>query len=220
VCDGDSGSWVVHRAAPHLYGHVVATDALGDAYVLPAPDTFNNIRECLGAISVQLPNGSDFLVEKEVENSTTEQLPAVNPHIHDCLPKRWNPSFSTHRRYREDQPYFDFMNGINDGGSLESMNYLLPLDTESQTIHPLLPLLQEMNVSSVDLACASRKAWLDDRSSQYQSSRAYPDSLTAHQLYMLLRLRVCTSKCSLLCAAHKVICSDLMHRNHQTPKDD
>jgi hypothetical protein len=198
----------------------VATDAFGDAYVLPAPDTFNNIRECIGAISVQLPNESDFLIEKEVKKTTIEQLPAENPDLHDCLPKRWNPLFSTDRRYREDESCFDFYSSITNGDSLESMSYLLPFDTESQNIHPLLPLLQEKNVSSVGLAGATPKAWLDDRCSQYQSSRRHPGSLTAQQLYTLLQLRVSTSKCIFSRAAHKVACSVSIRRDYQTPPDD
>jgi hypothetical protein len=60
VAEGDSGAWVVHAAASELYGHVVATDALGDAYVLPALATFENMRECLGAAAVTLPTTYDL----------------------------------------------------------------------------------------------------------------------------------------------------------------
>ncbi|KAF1846956.1 uncharacterized protein K460DRAFT_50841 [Cucurbitaria berberidis CBS 394.84] len=60
VCEGDSGAWIVHSAAPEMYGHVVATNVFGDAYVMPALDTFENMRECLGAISVTLPDAHDL----------------------------------------------------------------------------------------------------------------------------------------------------------------
>jgi hypothetical protein len=60
VCDSDSGAWVVHSAAPELYGHMVATDAIGDAYIIPALDTFSNIRDCMGAVAVQLPTVQDI----------------------------------------------------------------------------------------------------------------------------------------------------------------
>lgn len=63
VCNGDSGAWVVHNAAPEFYGHVVATDGFGDAYVIPALDTLSNIRDCMGAISVHLPDRTDFEAE-------------------------------------------------------------------------------------------------------------------------------------------------------------
>lgn len=60
VLEGDSGAWVVHAAASELYGHVVATSVFGDAYVMPATDTLENIRQCLGATLVCLPNEDDF----------------------------------------------------------------------------------------------------------------------------------------------------------------
>ncbi|KAF2679287.1 hypothetical protein K458DRAFT_393978 [Lentithecium fluviatile CBS 122367] len=59
---GDSGAWVVHHAAPALYGHVVAIDAFGEAYVLPALETLDNIRDCMGAESVTLPQEKDLEV--------------------------------------------------------------------------------------------------------------------------------------------------------------
>ncbi|KAH8773329.1 hypothetical protein BGZ57DRAFT_763572, partial [Hyaloscypha finlandica] len=55
VCDGDSGAWVVYQAGLQVYGHVVATDILGDAYVMPAVDTLDEIRDCMGAKFVRLP---------------------------------------------------------------------------------------------------------------------------------------------------------------------
>jgi hypothetical protein len=61
VCEGDSGAWVAHSAAPEVYGHVVATDILGDAYVTPSVDTFQEIKECMGAKSVRLPCGGSII---------------------------------------------------------------------------------------------------------------------------------------------------------------
>jgi hypothetical protein len=68
VYDGDSGAWVVHNAAPELYGHVTATDLFGSAYVVPALDAFDNIRDCLGAVSVTLPVTGD-LAQAEANRS-------------------------------------------------------------------------------------------------------------------------------------------------------
>ena len=58
---GDSGAWVVHIANSDLYGHVVATNALDQIYVVPVLDTFENMRACLGAISVGLPNAEGLM---------------------------------------------------------------------------------------------------------------------------------------------------------------
>lgn len=39
-----------------VYGHVIASDALGDAYVVPLQATFQDIKEKLGASFVRLPD--------------------------------------------------------------------------------------------------------------------------------------------------------------------
>jgi hypothetical protein len=88
VWDGDSGAWVVHSAAPELYGHMVATDAIGDAYILPAFDTFSNIRDCMGAVAVQLPTLQD--VENRAYQHSHYLEPTWRPHAShiDCrLPR-------------------------------------------------------------------------------------------------------------------------------------
>ena len=54
--DGDSGSWVILEDNNDLIGHVVASDVLGDVYVIPIKDTLNNIRHHLKAVSVSLPS--------------------------------------------------------------------------------------------------------------------------------------------------------------------
>ncbi len=56
VCEGDSGAWVVHHAGLEVFGHVVATDILGDAYIMPAVETFDEIRDYMNAASVKLPS--------------------------------------------------------------------------------------------------------------------------------------------------------------------
>ncbi|KAJ4290477.1 hypothetical protein N0V90_010694 [Kalmusia sp. IMI 367209] len=77
VREGDSGAWVVHYAAPQLYGHVVANDLFGDAYVLPAPDVFENIRQCMGAMSVALPSQDDISVNDQRQSVSGDRA-AVN----------------------------------------------------------------------------------------------------------------------------------------------
>ncbi|KAF7562349.1 hypothetical protein G7046_g1794 [Stylonectria norvegica] len=61
VADGDSGSWVVDSMTFEVYGQVIATDVFGDAYVLPLRDILEDIKESLGAKSVELPTTPDFL---------------------------------------------------------------------------------------------------------------------------------------------------------------
>ncbi len=59
--DGDSGSWVVNPVSMEVYGHLVATDAMGDAYVLPLHSTFVEMQQQLAVDSVSLPTTGDLL---------------------------------------------------------------------------------------------------------------------------------------------------------------
>lgn len=62
LCDGDSGSWVVSPVSMEVYGHVVATDMTGDAYVIPLHESFAEMKEVLlGVESVGLPTTADLL---------------------------------------------------------------------------------------------------------------------------------------------------------------
>ena len=58
---GDCGSWVVDSVTHEVYGHVVASDAFGDAYVIPLDNTFRDIRQQLAADQVCLPTESEVL---------------------------------------------------------------------------------------------------------------------------------------------------------------
>lgn len=60
VSDGDSGSWVVDELRLEVYGHVVADDIFGDAYVIPMTEILADIQRCFGAESVDLPTGVDI----------------------------------------------------------------------------------------------------------------------------------------------------------------
>jgi len=51
---GDSGAWVVDAETNELYGHVIASDVFGRAYVIPIADIFLDIRDRLSAQSVFL----------------------------------------------------------------------------------------------------------------------------------------------------------------------
>ena len=58
---GDCGSWVVDSVTHEVYGHVVASDAFGDAYVIPLDNIFRDIRQQLAADQVCLPTESEVL---------------------------------------------------------------------------------------------------------------------------------------------------------------
>ena len=57
---GDSGGWVVEYLTLNVYGHLVASDVLGDGYVIPLLDTLEDIRERTHAQEVGLATGVDI----------------------------------------------------------------------------------------------------------------------------------------------------------------
>ncbi|KAK4098064.1 hypothetical protein N658DRAFT_252358 [Parathielavia hyrcaniae] len=67
--DRDSGSWVVNERTLKVIGHIVATDELGDAYVIPFSDVFEDIRLRLAARSVELASASQIRSTVQVPDS-------------------------------------------------------------------------------------------------------------------------------------------------------
>lgn len=56
---GDCGSWVVDPSTCEVYGHVVASDTMGDTYVVPLDATLRDMEEKLEA-AVSLPTEADI----------------------------------------------------------------------------------------------------------------------------------------------------------------
>lgn len=54
IIKGDSGAWVVHEGLRKVYGHIVATNSNGDAYMVPLHATITEIKASLGAVNVTL----------------------------------------------------------------------------------------------------------------------------------------------------------------------
>ena len=71
---GDCGSWVVDSVTHEVYGHVIASDAFGDAYVIPLDNTFRDIRQQLAADQVCLPTEREVL--KWIERRNNIVLPS------------------------------------------------------------------------------------------------------------------------------------------------
>lgn len=62
-CDGDSGSWVVDSSTYQVYGHLIASDALGGGYVVPFHDSLEEMTTLMGAREAQLPTIPDVLTK-------------------------------------------------------------------------------------------------------------------------------------------------------------
>ena len=56
---GDCGSWVVDHETYEVYGYVVASDILGEVYVVPLHAALHDITDRLAAISASLPTGQE-----------------------------------------------------------------------------------------------------------------------------------------------------------------
>jgi hypothetical protein len=107
---------------------------LGDAYVIPLLDTLDDIKLCVGAISVELPSNNDFPSERSnvprVEDSTREvpfrnarsvetssvsstvvSQSATPPVPHksrsEWFVKRWRPEFSIDRGFEDQRSWFE-----------------------------------------------------------------------------------------------------------------
>ncbi|KEZ40241.1 hypothetical protein SAPIO_CDS8750 [Scedosporium apiospermum] len=57
---GDSGSWVVDFVTGQVYGHVIAIDIFGEAYVVPLDATLQDMKQRLPATEITLPSEAEF----------------------------------------------------------------------------------------------------------------------------------------------------------------
>ncbi|KAF5619020.1 hypothetical protein F52700_11880 [Fusarium sp. NRRL 52700] len=71
---GDSGSWVVDTKTSVLYGHVVSTDAFGEAQVMPIRSTLDSIKVQMNATRVFLPNSDEIRLLQEESRSRAANL--------------------------------------------------------------------------------------------------------------------------------------------------
>lgn len=171
VCEGESGAWVVHSASPAFYGHVVATNIFGDAYVIPAVDTLENIRKCLGAVSVQLPTNNTGFKRKEesIKLPTREQL--------------WSDCFSKDRGVTG--RFFEAQSNFNNDPFLEEIDHYAAF-----SVNEVKRFCEGASIEDFGLDDKQKSAWLDDRSVS-GNLREYHSRLNAGQLYTYLKEQVC-----------------------------
>jgi nucleoside phosphorylase len=63
ISKGDSGSIVVDKETFHVYGHIMGTNPLSYACVVPLVDTIRQVRHCFRAAEVTLPSGNAALYD-------------------------------------------------------------------------------------------------------------------------------------------------------------
>ncbi|KAH6962646.1 hypothetical protein BKA56DRAFT_177024 [Ilyonectria sp. MPI-CAGE-AT-0026] len=74
VLSGDSGSWVVDPAMAKVYGHIIATDILGEVYVIPLESIFEDIRRYYQANSVQISSLADLETKRKSLANQAEHI--------------------------------------------------------------------------------------------------------------------------------------------------
>jgi hypothetical protein len=83
---GDSGSLVIDLNTNEVYGHVVASNPLGEAYVVPLLATLGQIRESFHTQDVSLPEPLDFKDLQEYEEISEKQTLDTKPDALTALP--------------------------------------------------------------------------------------------------------------------------------------
>jgi hypothetical protein len=178
---GDSGAWVVHAAGPTMYGHVVATNTFGEAYVVPSNDTFENIRECLGAVSVTLPSIPDASTESLSYESVTAWIQpkqssqpaslkkfeddeqAVSSTILEDLrqSKIW-PRIFFKKRYVNDKPYLETVHRQRSSPGLLEV-FLSP--GSAPRCWDACPAQRILEAADRKSGSTRPRVWIDDRGS-------------------------------------------------------
>ena len=179
---GDSGAWIVHVANSELYGHVIATNSLDQVYVVPVLDTFENMRTCLGAVTVGLPNAEGFM--KASSSSMPSELSfksngvyqknidLTRPTIHPLkgrkfqprkasgalkITKRWDPIFRTDRRFF-DQPFVESL--MQQGIKLDTLGALLGDPSPEISRHEIERVGAYFRASQDRTSRPQARAWL------------------------------------------------------------
>ncbi|KAF2112958.1 hypothetical protein BDV96DRAFT_579482 [Lophiotrema nucula] len=203
VSRGDSGAWVIHNAAPDFYGHTVARDPLGDAYVVPAPDTLKNIQECLGAVSVQLPNEKDDKTRNNplATNLAREYKATAKVPKNKRFVKEWPERFTEIGCERPDRLKSSWVKELRKkGGDFQTMDCLdlFLYDGENSLASISAEDIRSFcDVPEQDptVAGESRRAWLVDRNDIVSEEAC---QLSAKELYQHLETIGPVSRSSLL----------------------
>lgn len=94
---GDCGCWVVDANSGDLYGHLVAgSPSSGVAYIVPAIQTFADMRDHLGGCSVELPTSETCRAMRAILG--VEKPPAYSPYDVDIV-EQFRVVLSSRRMY-------------------------------------------------------------------------------------------------------------------------
>jgi Clr5 domain len=84
IRDGNSGSWVVDVLSYEVYGHLVASDAFRDGYVIPLAATLRDVKTELSAESICLPTRDEVHLW-HVTSLSHSQAGSIQGHANTAL---------------------------------------------------------------------------------------------------------------------------------------
>lgn len=167
----------------------MATDAFSDAYVIPILNTFENIRDCLGASSVQLSKEEIPVPMDDIPTLSTRQ-----PKRDKTFAKQWNPVFSGKRILHDRDCYVSFVKNLTKDRA--TLDIFLGMDKDPALSFRAKEVkrfcedvsMDEMWIDGPSDSRRGARAWLNDGSHDGNSSsfRRYSNPLTARQLSMSL----------------------------------
>ncbi|WQF87711.1 hypothetical protein CDEST_12725 [Colletotrichum destructivum] len=100
VFPGECGSIVVDQKSFEVYGHVVGSNHLGHAYIVPLSDTFDQIRTAFNSENVGFPSLTrEFRPAPDSEHSTTHRARASSSISND---PSWESRTGSARNYTQD----------------------------------------------------------------------------------------------------------------------
>ncbi|KAK2005805.1 hypothetical protein LZ32DRAFT_127122 [Colletotrichum eremochloae] len=146
---GDSGSWVVDLHTGKVIGHVIASDCLAEAYVLPMVEILQQIRDLSDARCVKIANSSDIMAFNHSRNNSSygdgpdevDLSTALDGFLGHRFNQPWDPLGQLHLQSVESRRRVDGMFGY--------------LSDENQSHTPLDPIRQHQPESVESQSSAS-----------------------------------------------------------------
>ncbi|KAK6602332.1 hypothetical protein H4I95_07434 [Botrytis cinerea] len=165
VIDGDCGSLVVDQETLEVYGHVVASNPLGEAYVVPLRNTFHQISTAFGAKDLSLPNPG-LLMKRLVTHYSQEDDSGVADEAKQILASMEGPvsTFTPGSLSGPKQPLVD-----------ETVRTLISigLSNPSSSAHDKRPFFHQSNIENHadEIALAARALRDGDRQEVHEYRR-------------------------------------------------
>lgn len=156
ISKGDSGSIVIDQQTFQVYGHIMGTNPLSHAYVVPLIDTIRQVTHCFRGAQVTLPsNNATFYSTRDI--SLDRQLWATVPTEPTPAGSNWQTpahftieNTQTNLPYRPAEVHFSQEHGGQDGNTDEvQQSELRRLSLREYTIGWLCALPEELAAAQI-----------------------------------------------------------------------